>query len=283
MIQLQDTATGVASTTESSEALLVRNVMKSFDTPRGPCVALRDINLTVRRGECVALIGHSGCGKSTLLNMIAGLLPPTKGTLLLDGVPINRPGPDRGMVFQNYSLLPWLTVYGNIYAVVDAVYRSMPRSEKRNLVDTFLHKVGLSAHRDKKPHQISGGMKQRVALARAFAIHPKVLLLDEPFGALDALTKTALHAELMRMWEQDNKTEMVLMVTHDINEALILSDRVVVMTNGPAATIGEIIDVPLPRPRDPRQLIHSHEWIDVKDHLLYLLTVKYAHQSLPQV
>jgi nitrate ABC transporter ATP-binding subunit len=256
-------------------ALTLENVSQVFVTAKGPYVALRDVNLTIQRGEFISLIGHSGCGKSTLLNMIAGLLPQTTGTITLDGRPITGPGPDRGVVFQNYSLLPWLSVHGNVYEVVHAVHRDKSRQEQHALVDEFLGLVGLSSHRDKKPHQISGGMKQRVALARAFAIHPKVLLLDEPFGALDALTKATLHQELMNMWGVDNKTETVIMVTHDVNEALILSDRVVVMTNGPEATIGEIVDVPIPRPRDPRHVIHTSEWIETKDHLLYLLTEKY--------
>jgi len=259
--------------------LSIHDMAKVFETSNGPIVAVCDINLDIRRGEFVSLIGHSGCGKSTLLNIIAGLYHQSTGSVTLDGGPITRPGPDRGVVFQNYSLLPWLSVHGNVFAAVDAVYRDKSREEKHALVDDFLRKVGLYEHRDKRPSQISGGMKQRVAIARAFATHPKVLLLDEPFGALDALTKGALHEELMRMWSGDMQTETVVMVTHDIDEAIYLSDRIVVMTNGPAATIGEIIEVPIPRPRDKRAILHTAEWAEIKERLLYLLTVAYAHAA----
>jgi nitrate/nitrite transport system ATP-binding protein len=256
----------------SEISLSIRGMNKSF----GDLLALRDINLDIKRGEFVSLIGHSGCGKSTLLNIIAGLYPQTAGAVELDGKPITAPSPDRAMVFQNYSLLPWLSVHGNVFAAVDEVYKEMSRAEKHEWVDEFLHKVGLYEHRDKKPSQISGGMKQRVAIARAFSIHPKVLLLDEPFGALDALTKGSLHEELVNMWSGDQQTETVVMVTHDIDEAIYLSDRIVVLTNGPASTIGEVIDVHIPRPRDKRAILHSPEWTEIKERLLYLLTVAYA-------
>lgn len=256
--------------------LSIRQMSKSFPTARGAVLALHDINLEVQRGEFVSLIGHSGCGKSTLLNIIAGLQHQTGGSVDLDTKPITGPGPDRGIVFQNYSLLPWLSVGGNVFAAVDSVYRDMTSAQKHELVDNFLRKVGLYEHRDKKPSQISGGMKQRVAIARAFSIHPKVLLLDEPFGALDALTKGSLHEELVSMWSGDEQTETVIMVTHDIDEAIYLSDRIVVMTNGPASTIGEIISVNLPRPRDKREILHTREWAGIKERLLYLLTVAYA-------
>jgi ABC-type nitrate/sulfonate/bicarbonate transport system ATPase subunit len=183
------------------------------------------------------------------------------------------------MVFQQYSLLPWLTVRQNVYEAVDALRDDLAFQDKHKLVTKFLTKVGLIAHADKKPHQISGGMKQRVAIARAFAVHPKVMLLDEPFGALDALTKGSLHEELIRMWSDDSATETVVMVTHDIDEAIFLSDRIVVMTNGPEATIGEIIDVPIPRPRDKRAILHTPEWTQTKERLLYLLTETYGHRE----
>lgn len=256
--------------------LRIQGVSKSFKTAQGEMDALRNINLTVRRGEFISLIGHSGCGKSTLLNIIGGLYQQSTGVVELDAKPITKPGPDRGVVFQNYSLLPWLSVRGNVYAAVDSVYKGKSKAEKNEMVDGFLNKVGLYADRDKMPGQISGGMKQRVAIARAFSIHPKVLLLDEPFGALDALTKASLHEELIRMWSGDQQTEMVVMVTHDIDEAIYLSDRIVVMTNGPAATIGEIIDVPLPRPRRKRELLHTPEWAAIAERLIYLLTVAYG-------
>lgn len=262
--------------TDTQHCLTIHEMGKSFPSSNGSIVALHDINLEVRRGEFITLIGHSGCGKSTLLNIIAGLEHQTTGRVEVDSKPITAPGPDRGVVFQNYSLLPWMTVRGNVYAAVDAVYPDKTKTEKHDLVENFLHKVGLHEHRDKKPSQISGGMKQRVAIARAFSIHPKVLLLDEPFGALDALTKGTLQEELLTMWSGDQQTETVVMVTHDIDEAIYLSDRIVVLTNGPAATIGEIIEVPMPRPRDKREILHSSEWTEIKERLLYLLTVAYA-------
>jgi nitrate ABC transporter ATP-binding subunit len=273
-VQTPETAAAPAG-----DYLALRGVMKAFDTPQGDVIAVRDIHLHVRRGEFISLIGHSGCGKSTLLSIVAGLLQQTSGEILLNGRPITGPGPDRGVVFQNYSLLPWLSVKDNVFEAVDAVYRARTRSEKQALVNDFLHRVGLAEHGHKKPHQISGGMKQRVAIARAFATHPEVMLLDEPFGALDALTRSALQEALLQMWTGDNHTETVFMVTHDIDEAIYLSDRIVVMTNGPAATIGEIIDVGLPRPRAKQALLHTQQWAALKERLLYLLTVAYAHPA----
>lgn len=259
-----------------SVCLSIQHLNKAF--PGAPNLALKGVELDIKRGEFVSLIGHSGCGKSTLLNLVAGLTAPSQGVLILDGTSISGPGPDRAMVFQQYSLLPWLTVRQNVWEAVDAVYRgSKSKAEKWAVCDSFIAKVGLTAHKDKKPHEISGGMKQRVAIARAFATHPKVLLLDEPFGALDALTKGSLHDELTDLWTSaDTNIETVLMVTHDIDEAIYLSDRIVVMTNGPEATIGEIIPVNLPRPRDKRALIQTKEWAEIKDRLMFLLTVAYA-------
>jgi nitrate ABC transporter ATP-binding subunit len=258
--------------------LQARNVTISFDTPGGKFTAVRNINLTIARGETVSIIGHSGCGKSTLLNAIGGLVKPASGEIVLGGVTIDEPGPDRGIVFQHYSLLPWLTVYQNIYEAVDSVLKDKSKAEKAAQVEVFLKKVNLWEHRDKKPAQISGGMKQRVAIARAFAIHPEVLLLDEPFGALDALTKASLHEELVNLLRLDNQTDTVVIVTHDIEEAIFLSDRVVVMTNGPEATIGEIVEVPIPRPRDKREIVHLKEYVEVRDRLLYLLMDAFAAQ-----
>jgi nitrate ABC transporter ATP-binding subunit len=268
-----------------SRYLQIRDLSVEFSTSTGRYLAVKDVNLTIARGEIVSLIGHSGCGKSTIINVIGGLARPSNGEVILRGQRIDGPGPDRGIVFQNYSLLPWLSVWGNIYEVVDAVVQNKSKREKVELVERFLHMVGLWEHRDKKPGQISGGMKQRVAIARAFAIHPAVLLLDEPFGALDALTKSSLQEELINLWSLDNQTETVVVVTHDIEEAIFLSDRVVVMTNGPEATIGEIIDVPIPRPRDKRTMIHMPAYLEVRDRLLYLLmeafaTGKPTHPSL---
>jgi len=259
-----------------SRYVQVRDLTVSFDTPEGRYVAVENVNLTIARGEVVSLIGHSGCGKSTILNAIGGLVNPSAGEVVLGGKRVYGPGPDRGVVFQHYSLLPWLTVWENIYEAVDSVMTGMTKPEKTEHVASFLRKVGLWSHRDKKPGQISGGMKQRVAIARAFAIHPKVLLLDEPFGALDALTKSSLHEELVQLLELDNQTDTVVMVTHDVDEAIFLSDRIVVMTNGAKATIGEIIDVPIPRPRTKREIVHLAEYVELHDRLLYLLMDAFA-------
>ena len=263
----------------NNNCVQINGVSKSFVGPKGRSLALKDINLEIQPGEFVSLIGHSGCGKSTLLNMIAGLYQPTAGEIFVDGKKVEGPGPDRAMVFQQYSLLPWLSVRQNVFEAVDALRDDLAWQDKNKLVEKFLTKVGLVAHADKKPHQISGGMKQRVAIARAFAVHPKVMLLDEPFGALDALTKGSLHDELLRMWGNDSETKNVIMVTHDIDEAIFLSDRIVVLTNGPEATIGEVIEVPLPRPRDKRAILHTREWAETKERLLYLLTEAYGHRE----
>ena len=266
------------SPVHSTEYLKLRGVTISFDTPRGTVTAVTNINLMVARGEIVSIIGHSGCGKSTILNAIGGLVTPSAGEIVMGGVTIDEPGPDRGIVFQHYSLLPWLTVYQNIFEAVDSVRKDKTKKEKAELVESFLRKVRLWDHRDKRPAQISGGMKQRVAVARAFAIHPEVLLLDEPFGALDALTKASLHEELVELLQMDNQTDTVVIVTHVIEEAIFLSDKIVVMTNGPEATVAEIITVPIPRPRDKREILHLKEYVEVHDRLLYLLMDAFAAQ-----
>jgi nitrate/nitrite transport system ATP-binding protein len=255
----------------STHYLQVKDVTISFKSPKGRFTAVKDINLTIARGEIVSIIGHSGCGKSTLLNAIGGLLRQSAGEIILAGETIDAPGPDRGIVFQNYSLLPWLTVYQNIYEAVDSVRVDISREAKITLVDSFLKKVNLWEHREKMPGQISGGMKQRVAIARAFAIDPEVLLLDEPFGALDALTKASLQDELVNLLRLDNKTDTVIIVTHDIEEAIYLSDRIAVMSNGPEATINEIVEVPIPRPRERREMVHLTEYVEVHDKLMSLL------------
>jgi nitrate ABC transporter ATP-binding subunit len=210
-----------------------------------------------------------------VINLIAGLVRPTRGTITLDGRQIMGPGPDRGMVFQHHSLFPWLTVFDNVLMSVDSVHSDLPKKERRAIVDEFLRKVGLDAHRSKRPSQLSGGMKQRVAIARTLAVDPDVLLLDEPFGALDALTKNTMHEELLAMWEREEQKQTVVMVTHDIDEAIYLSNRVVVMTNGPEATIGDVIEVEIPRPRDKRAVLHTNAWLETKEHLLSLLTETY--------
>jgi nitrate ABC transporter ATP-binding subunit len=266
-------------TASDREYLELRDLTISFSSARGRYTAVQNVDLSIARGSIVALIGHSGCGKSTILNAIGGLVKPSDGEVILDGRKIESPGPDRGIVFQHYSLLPWLTVYENIYEAVDSVLRREGKREKKELVERFLRMVGLWEHRDKKPKQISGGMKQRVAIARAFAVHPQVLLLDEPFGALDALTKSSLQEELVNLWSMDNQTETVVIVTHDIEEAILLSDKIAVMTNGPEATIGEVIDVPIPRPRHKRDLVHHPEYTNIHDRLLYLLMDAFAVQQ----
>ncbi|MFM2362223.1 MAG: hypothetical protein RLZZ316_1125 [Bacteroidota bacterium] len=254
----------------------IDNVTVSFKTPAGVYTAVQDISLSIKKGEIVSIIGHSGCGKSTLMSTISGMVSPSKGTVTANGIIVTKPGPDRGIVFQNYSLLPWLTVYKNIYEAVDAALKDKTAAEKRELVENNLKMVRLWEHKDKLPGQLSGGMKQRVAIARAFAINPSILLLDEPFGALDALTKSSMHVELLKLWNLDNREKTIVMVTHDIEEAIFLSDRVVVMNNGPAATIKEIVDVPLPRPRNKKEIVHDEAYMAIHDKLLHLLIDKFS-------
>lgn len=261
--------------------LNISHMSKVYKTKKGDFPVLRDINLTIERGEFVSLIGHSGCGKSTILNIVAGLEKATGGDVVLGGKPINGPGPDRGVVFQNYSLLPWMSVWSNVYEVVDAVYKTKSKEEKKEIVEHYLTVVGLWKHKDKKPDEISGGMKQRAAIARAFAVGPEVLLLDEPFGALDALTRSTLQDELVGLMGTEGGadgggTDTVIMVTHDIDEAIFLSDRIVVMTNGPSATIETIIDVPIKRPRERREVLHLPVYTELKERLLEYLHGKHA-------
>jgi nitrate/nitrite transport system ATP-binding protein len=254
----------------------IQSVSVSFKTPKGVYTAIKDISLQVEKGEIVALIGHSGCGKSTLLGTISGMTTPTEGVVIANDKTVKGPGPDRGIVFQNYSLLPWLTVYKNIFEAVDSVLKDKTKAEKQLITEESLKMVNLWAHKDKLPSQLSGGMKQRVAIARAFAIDPSILLLDEPFGALDALTKGTMHIELLKLWNLDNRNKTIVMVTHDIEEAIFLSDRVVVMNNGPEATIKEIVDVPLPRPRNKKDIVHDPRYIETHDKLMSLLFDKFS-------
>lgn len=244
-----------------------------FETRNGAFTALRDINLEIHKGEFVTLIGHSGCGKSTLLNLIAGLSDPTSGYLFLSGRQIAGPGPDRGVVFQNHSLLPWLTCFENIHLAVERVFAATESKDRlRERTQKALDMVGLSSSADKRPHEISGGMKQRVGIARALAMEPKVLLMDEPFGALDALTRARLQDELMRIVTATGST--VVMVTHDVDEAVLLADRVVMMTNGPAATIGEILSVDLPRPRERLAMASDPRYLAARKAVLEFLYQK---------
>jgi nitrate ABC transporter ATP-binding subunit len=254
--------------------LQITDLKIAFPTPKGEYVAVRDINLDIDKGQIISFIGHSGCGKSTILNAIGGMVMPTSGKVTLNGKNIKGPGPDRGIVFQNYSLLPWLTIYQNIFQAVDAAVKNEPANEKHQRVERFLKMVNLWDHREKYPKQLSGGMKQRVAIARAFAIDPEVLLLDEPFGALDALTKASLHIELLKMWNLTQRSKTIILVTHDIEEAVFLSDRIVVLNNGPASTIREVEDVHLPRPRNKKDTVNLPAYKAIRERLLSLLVDK---------
>ena len=262
----------------SSRYLELSQVSMTFQTRRGPFQALSDINLRIDKGEVVSLIGHSGCGKSTLLNIIAGLYQCTSGGVLLDSREVNTPGPDRAVVFQNHSLLPWLTAYENVELA--ARRTSGGRRSKAELRDWIAHNLRL-VHMDhamsKRPDELSGGMKQRVGIARALAMEPKVLLLDEPFGALDALTRAYLQDELARIVAETGST--VLLVTHDVDEAVLLSDRVVMMTNGPAATIGEMLPVPLERPRDRLSLASDPRYLECRTAVLDFLYRKQLRKA----
>ncbi len=275
---MQTQSTISAPNVKTSPFLAIQNVSKVYPTPTGGYTVLEDVNLSIAAGEFICLIGHSGCGKTTLLNMVSGFNQPTSGTVHLQGQPITQPGPDRMMVFQNYALLPWLTALENVYMAVDAVYPKTLEAQKRAIARDHLALVGLSDAMDKKPPQLSGGMKQRVAIARALAIRPEVLILDEPFGALDAITKEELQEELLTIWNDHRCT--VLMITHDIDEALFLGDRIVMMTNGPAATIGEVITVPFPRPRDRVQIMEDPEYYRLRNYILDFLYNRFAHDDV---
>ena len=257
--------------------LVIEDVSKVYPTPKGPATVLSGVNLTVDSGEFICVIGHSGCGKSTLLNMVAGFSQPTSGSVRLNSQPISQPGPDRMMVFQNYALLPWRTAFENVYLAVNAVYPNKPRGEKAAIVREHLAMVGLTDAADKKPPQLSGGMKQRVAIARALSIRPQVLILDEPFGALDAITKEELQEELLKIWTDHQCT--VLMITHDIDEALFLADRLVMMTNGPAAKIGEVVEIPFPRPRDRARIMEDPQYYKLRNYALDFLFHRFAHDD----
>ena len=253
--------------------LSIENVGMEFATKRGRFEALRDVNLVIQKGEFITLIGHSGCGKSTLLNMVAGLLYPTSGVILLSNREVKGAGTDRAVVFQNHSLLPWLTCFDNVYLSVERVFaETEKKAQLKERTHAALKLVGLTHAELKHPGEISGGMKQRVGIARAIAMQPKVLLLDEPFGALDALTRAKLQDELMGIVAEIKST--VVMVTHDVDEAVLLSDRIVMMTNGPAATIGDIVTVPLERPRDRLKLLADPTYLDCRRQVLEFLYQK---------
>jgi nitrate/nitrite transport system ATP-binding protein len=254
----------------------VQNAEMVFQTKKGRFHALREIDLSVAKGEFVTLIGHSGCGKSTLLNLIAGLLLPTSGALLCDNREIAAPGPERAVVFQNHSLLPWLSCFENVFLAVERVFgASETKARLKERTNEALALVGMAHATSKRPHEISGGMKQRVGIARALAMEPKVLLLDEPFGALDALTRAHLQDELLKIVARTKST--VVMVTHDVDEAVLLSDRIVMMTNGPAATIGEVLSVELARPRNRVELAEDTRYVHYRKEVLDFLYTRHGH------
>ena len=259
-----------------NRALEAIHIDKYFYDPKEVKV-LNDISFHLDKGEFTSIIGKSGCGKSTLLNMVGGFSKPSVGEVILKGKLITKPGPDRMVVFQGYALLPWLTVYENVMLAVDSVNPNMSKGEKNDIVRHHLAMVGLSESAEKKPTQISGGMKQRVSIARALSIRPEVLILDEPFGALDAITKEELQEELLQIWTEHRCT--VLMITHDIDEALFLADRLVMMTNGPAAHIGEILTIPFARPRDRAQIMEDPLYYDLRNTALDFLYNRFAHDE----
>lgn len=254
--------------------LEIKNAGKSY----GSETILSDINLEIEKGEFVAIIGYSGAGKTTLISMIAGLVPPDSGSVKLDGAIVTAPGPDRGLVFQNYSLLPWLTVYENVALAVDQVFPKWTAARRRGHTDNFVKMVNLAPARDKRPSELSGGMRQRVSVARTLAINPKVLLLDEPLSALDALTRANLQDEISRLWLEDRKT--VVLITNDPDEAILLADRVIPLTAGPAATLGPSIPVTLPRPRDRKGINESFDFKQIRNEVIgYLLKARGSTQA----
>ncbi len=262
----------------SNSHLEISHVSIEFPTPNGPFKALDDVELAIDEGEFVSLIGHSGCGKSTVLNIVAGLYQATTGGVILDGKEVNEPGPDRAVVFQNHSLLPWLTAYENVELAVNQVFKGQKsKSEIKEWVEHNLSLVHMEHAMDKRPDEISGGMKQRVGIARALSMEPKVLLMDEPFGALDALTRAHMQDSLIEIQARLNNT--VIMITHDVDEAVLLSDRIVMMTNGPAATIGEILEIDLPRPRDRVGLADDEHYNHYRAEVLKFL---YERQRKPE-
>lgn len=263
------------------EHLVLSQVSIDFPTPTGPFRALDKVNLKIEQGEFVSIIGHSGCGKSTVLNIVAGLYQATEGGVILDGKEVNEPGPERAVVFQNHSLLPWLTAYENVELAVKRVFKGKKsRREMKEWIEHNLRLVHMDHALDKRPDEISGGMKQRVGIARALAMEPQVLLLDEPFGALDALTRAHLQDSLMEIQKDLGNT--VIMITHDVDEAVLLSDRIVMMTNGPAATVGEILDINLPRPRNRVAMAETPEYMRCRKAVLSFLYERHGKKAEPE-
>ncbi len=259
--------------------LEISQLGKTYPTPKGPAVIVENFDLRVQAGEFITLIGHSGCGKSTVLSMVAGLTGSTTGGVILAGKEVVGAGPDRGVVFQAPCLLPWFTAFENVMLGVEQVYSTATPAERRQIAEYYLAIVGLGDAMDKRPAELSQGMRQRCGIARAFALSPKMLLLDEPFGMLDSLTRCELQEVLLDLWQRDQKT--ALMVTHDVDEALFLSDRVVMMTNGPAATVGEILEVKFPRPRSRAQLLEDPLYYRLREELIGFLEERSHLRSIP--
>jgi len=258
-----------------SPYLVLSKLTKIYPSPKGPAIIVKDFDLSMKKGEFVCLIGHSGCGKSTVLSMIAGLNAITDGAIILAGKELAGPGPDRGVVFQSPCLLPWMTALENVLLGVDQVFYTASKAERRQIAEYYLSVVGLPDSMQKKPGELSQGMRQRVGIARAFALSPKMLLLDEPFGMLDSLTRSELQQVLIDLWGKDNKT--ALMVTHDVDEALFLADRIVMMTNGPEAEVGDILPVHFPRPRHRKALLEHPDYYRLREHLITFLE-EHAHK-----
>jgi nitrate/nitrite transport system ATP-binding protein len=263
-----------------SDYLELSNLAKIYATPKGPAVIVRNFNLRIKKGEFVCLIGHSGCGKSTVLSMVAGLNAVTEGGIILAGKELVGPGPDRGVVFQSPCLLPWLTAFENVALGVDQVFYTASKQECRQIVEYYLSVVGLADAMHKRPSELSQGMRQRVGIARAFALSPRMLLLDEPFGMLDSLTRMELQQVLIELWRRDKKT--ALMVTHDVDEALFLSDRIVMMTNGPEAEVGDILNLTFPRPRERKAVLEHPDYYKLREYLIGFLEVR-AHRKSASV
>jgi nitrate/nitrite transport system ATP-binding protein len=259
-----------------SDYLELSNLTKIYPTSKGPAVIVRNFNLRIKKGEFVCLIGHSGCGKSTVLSMVAGLNDITDGGIILAGKELVGPGPDRGVVFQSPCLLPWMTAFENVMLGVDQVFYTASRAERKQITEYYLSVVGLADAMHKQPAELSQGMRQRVGIARAFALSPRLLLLDEPFGMLDSLTRMELQQILIELWRRDKKT--ALMVTHDVDEALFLSDRVVMMTNGPEAEVGDILNVTFPRPRERKAVLEHPDYYKLREHLIEFLELR-AHKK----
>ena len=256
------------------------NLTKIYPTPKGPAVIVKDFNLRIKQGEFVCLIGHSGCGKSTVLSMVAGLNEITGGGIVLAGKELVGAGPDRGVVFQSPSLLPWLTAFANVMLGVDQVFYTASREERRQIAEYYLTVVGLGDAMHKRPAELSQGMRQRVGIARAFALKPKMLLLDEPFGMLDTLTRHELQQVLIELWRKNKIT--ALMVTHDVDEALFLSDRVICMTDGPEAEVGAVLPVHFPRPRERKAVREHPDYYKLREQLIEFLEV-HAHKKKPNI